>query len=92
MSDDPQRLSIGAKAALSRMQVPEVDFIVTVVRGCHPVSIRADGASGHSVVMPRIGNGHLTAREVVNVCVCLRTKAAAHPASCHEEFAVEAET
>src|SRR5271157_4873797 len=76
LSAEPQRLFIGAKAALSRIRVPDVDFVVIASGGCYPASIRAEGASAHSIVMPRIGNGHLTARDIVNVHVCQRTRAA----------------
>src|SRR5262245_32273805 len=67
LPDKLQRLAIRAKAWLASPQIPNVDFIVGVPGGRRPAPVRADRRGRNGIVMARIGNDRLPARNVVDM-------------------------
>src|SRR5262249_28609190 len=67
LPDKPQRLAIRAKAWLAGPRIPNVDFIVGAPGGRRPAPVRADRSGANTMVVARIGNDRLPARNVVDM-------------------------
>ena len=88
LSAERQRLSIGAKAALSSLQIPAMDFMIVAARGCRPAAIRTNGGREHDVVMAGIADDLSPTGNIVDMAVVL---CALKSNSRQQSFAVRAE-
>src|SRR5262245_49739063 len=67
LPDKLQRLAIRAKAWLAGPQIPKVDFVVEPPGSRRPPPVWADRSGGNGIIMARIGNDRLPARNVVDM-------------------------
>src|SRR5262245_25044124 len=67
LPDKLQRLAIRAKAWLASPRIPNLDFIVGAPGGPRPAPVRADRSGANTMVVARIGNDRLPARNVVDM-------------------------